>query len=153
MTKTTVKLILSIFIFLPVFSACNSKNQTESKEEAVKQLTTAEFKNKIFDFTTNKQWKYLGKKACIIDFYADWCGPCKRVAPIMDELSAQYKDIDFYKVNIDNENELANAFGIRSIPTIIFIPINNGQPQIKTGANSKVEYIDLIEKILVKQTK
>lgn len=120
---------------------------------SVKQITTKEFQTKIFDFKTQKEWKFTGTRPCIVDFYAVWCGPCKRVAPIMEELAVKYKDkIDFYKVDVDNEKELAGTFGISSIPDVLLIPAT-GKPEMTSGAYSKEEYIAMIEKILLTQKK
>ena len=90
-------------------------------------------------------------KPAIIDFYADWCGPCKKVSPILEELAAQYKDdIVIYKINVDNEKELASAFGIQSIPTLLFIP-KTGKPQIAQGALSKEQFVEQIDNFLLKK--
>ena len=87
----------------------------------------------------------------MVDFYADWCGPCKKVSPILEELAAQYKDdIVIYKVNVDNEKELASAFGIQSIPTLLFIP-KTGKPQIAQGALSKEQFVEQIDNFLLKK--
>lgn len=111
----------------------------------VNKMTTQEFVDQIFDFRSNTEtWEYKGTRPVIIDFYADWCGPCKRIAPIMDELAAEYgDDLDIYKIDTDKEQELASAFGIRSIPSILFIP-KEGQPKMYTGAFAKAKYIELI---------
>jgi thioredoxin len=94
---------------------------------------------------------YEGDKPCIIDFYADWCGPCKRVAPVLVELAEQYKDdLIIYKINVDNEKELAMAFGIQSIPTLLFIP-KTGTPQVSQGALSKEQFVEQIENFLLKK--
>lgn len=105
----------------------------------VHYLTDAEFKAKIFDYATQKEWKYDGQP-CVVDFYATWCGPCKRLAPIMDSLSntKTYKGITFYKVDVDKESALAAAFGIRSIPQLLFIP-SSGKPSIMVGLNPTTE--------------
>ncbi len=102
------------------------------------QLLTKEmFKEKVFDFENEKEWKYIGEKPAVIDFYADWCGPCKTLSPIIDELSVEYAGkIDIYKVDTEQEQELAAMFGIRSIPSILFIPME-GQPQMAQGALAK----------------
>ena len=103
----------------------------------VKHLTLESFKTKIFDFDKNTEWKFEGDKPAVIDFYADWCGPCKMVAPILDELSKEYEGkIDIYKVDTEKERELAGIFGIRSIPSILFIPLND-KPQMAAGALPK----------------
>ena len=99
--------------------------------------------------TNPTEWKYLGDKPCIIDFYADWCGPCKMVAPILDELAKEYSEqIYIYKVDTEAEQELAGAFGIRSIPTILFCPMNE-TPQMAQGALPKASFKDAIEKVLL----
>ncbi|MDI9516650.1 MAG: thioredoxin [Rikenellaceae bacterium] len=103
----------------------------------VEHLTLESFKTKIFDFDKNTEWKFEGDKPAVIDFYADWCGPCKMVAPILDELSKEYEGkIDIYKVDTEKERELAGIFGIRSIPSILFIPLND-KPQMAAGALPK----------------
>lgn len=100
------------------------------------QLTTEEFKNKVFDYTKHKDWTYHGDKPAIIDFYADWCGPCKAVAPLFEQLSDENKEIVIYKVDTEAEQELSAAFGIQSIPSILFIPME-GQPMMQKGALPK----------------
>ena len=113
----------------------------------VSVMTSAEFKTKIFDYTTQDKWSYLGDKPCVIDFYATWCGPCKRLAPIMDELSETYKGkINFYKVDVDQNRELAAAFGISSIPQVLYIPVE-GKPSLKVGLYPKEEIIKLLDEI------
>ncbi|MDR2839988.1 MAG: thioredoxin [Paludibacter sp.] len=112
-------------------------------------LTKAEFLIKVFDFEKNKDWQYLGSKPCLIDFYADWCGPCKKVAPILEELASEYGNkIIIYKINTDKEKELAAAFGIRSIPSLLFVPMT-GSPQMALGALPKETLQDAIEKVLL----
>jgi thioredoxin len=121
-------------------------------EGQVVQLTKAIFLEKVYDYEKNpKQWTYKGDKPCIIDFYADWCKPCKMIAPIMAELSEKYKgDIVIYKVNTDQERELAQFFGIRSIPTVFFCPAN-GDPQMAQGAMAKEAYEKAITEVLLKK--
>jgi len=100
-------------------------------------LTKETFLSKVFNYEKNKEWKFEGEKPCMIDFYADWCGPCKMVAPILEELSTEYEGkLDIYKVDTEKELELASAFGIRSIPSILFVP-KDGQPQMAMGALPK----------------
>jgi thioredoxin len=100
-------------------------------------LTIETFKEKVFNYETNKEWKYEGDLPCIIDFYADWCGPCKMVAPILEELSVEYDGkMHVYKVNTEEEQELAAIFGIQSIPSLLFVP-KEGQPQMAMGALPK----------------
>jgi len=114
------------------------------------QLTKGEFIKKIANFEQNsEEWKFLGDKPAIVDFYASWCGPCKMVAPIMEELAEEYNgQVNVYKVDTEAEQELAAAFGIRSIPSILFIPMN-GKPQMTQGALPKASFKKAIEDILL----
>ena len=111
------------------------------------QLTQAQFLQDVFDYTTEKEWKYKGDKPAIIDFYADWCGPCKVVAPILEELSNEFPDVLIYKVNTEIEQELSTVFQIRSIPSMLFIPVDR-QPMMQAGALPKSALIEIIEKEL-----
>ncbi|MCX7863373.1 MAG: thioredoxin [Bacteroidales bacterium] len=114
----------------------------------VKHLTTQEFKEKVFNYEQNQEWKFEGDKPCIIDFYADWCAPCRMVAPILEELSKEYDGkIDIYKVDTETEQELAMVFGIRSIPSLLFVP-KNGQPQMAMGALPKETFVRAIDEVL-----
>ena len=134
-------------------STTEANATTTAKEDKVVYLTTQMFIDQIFDYKANPQkWVYKGDKPAIIDFYADWCGPCKRVAPIMEELANEYDgQINIYKVDTDKEKELAGqVFGIRSIPSILYIPVE-GQPMMYTGAYPKQHYIDLINENLLKK--
>jgi len=112
---------------------------------AAEHLTKESFLKKVFDYENNQEWNFKGEKPAIIDFYADWCGPCKMVAPIIEELSEKYEGlVDIYKIDTEAEQELASVFGIRSIPSILFIPVD-GQPQMAAGALPKAQFIKLIE--------
>jgi thioredoxin len=113
------------------------------------KLTTQQFKDDIFDYTQEKEWKYKGSKPAIIDFYADWCGPCKMIAPILEELSNENPDIVIYKVDTEVEQELSAVFQIRSIPSILFIPKDNRQPMMQPGALPKHALQEIIDKELV----
>lgn len=117
---------------------------------ATTHLTKEDFLTKVANYEQNPtEWKYLGDKPCIIDFYANWCGPCKMVAPILEELSDEYKDqIYIYKVNTEEQEELAAAFGIRSIPSILFCPMN-AQPQMAQGALPKNTFKQAISEVLL----
>ncbi len=113
------------------------------------KLSTEQFKKDVFDYTQHKEWKYQGTKPAIIDFYADWCGPCKMVAPIFEELSDEYaEEVIIYKVDTEVEQELSAAFGIQSIPSILFIP-TEGTPMMAKGAMPKHNLKNVIEEELL----
>ena len=104
---------------------------------ALEHLTKETFKEKVFNFEANKEWKFEGDRPAIIDFYADWCAPCKMVTPILEELKEEYGDkLDIYKINTEQEQELAGIFGVQSIPSLLFVP-SEGQPQMAMGALPK----------------
>ncbi len=106
----------------------------------IEHLNKESFKEKVFNFEENKDWKFEGSKPCVIDFYADWCGPCKMVTPILEELYVEYEGkIDIYKIDTEQERELAGMFGIQSIPSILFVP-KEGQPQMAMGALPKESF-------------
>ena len=112
-------------------------------------LTKEKFLEKIFNYEKNKEWKFEGDLPCLIDFYADWCGPCKMVAPVMEELSEEYKGkVNFYKIDTEAEQELAVAFGIQSIPSLLFIP-KDGKPQMAVGALPKETLVKVIDEELL----
>jgi thioredoxin 1 len=114
----------------------------------LEHLTKDTFKEKVFNFETNKEWKYEGNKPAIIDFYADWCGPCKMVAPVLEELKEEYADkLEIYKVNTEEERELSAMFGIQSIPSLLFVPLD-GQPQMAMGALPKETFRKAIVDVL-----
>jgi thioredoxin len=119
----------------------------------MEHLTLESFKEKVFDFDKNQEWKFEGNLPCIIDFYADWCGPCKMVAPILEELSKEYDGkVNIYKVDTEAEQELAGAFGIRSIPSMLFCPVE-GQPQMAQGALPKNALVQAIDDVLLNHQK
>lgn len=112
-------------------------------------LTTEGFKKEVLDYTTQTEWNYQGTLPAIIDFYADWCGPCKMVAPVLEELAKEYQGkLIIYKVDTEKEQELAAAFGIRSIPTFLFIP-KEGKPMMQPGALSKSMFKKVIDEQLL----
>jgi thioredoxin len=117
-------------------------------------LTKAEFLTKVYDFEKSpSEWVYAGNKPCIVDFYADWCKPCKMIAPILTELAGKYNgQLTVYKINVDEEKELAQFFGIQSIPTVLFCPID-GKPQMTQGALPKESFEKAINEVLLKNTK
>lgn len=126
--------------------------ETAAKEKPttrVVHITKADFLKKVYDFEKNPdEWKYLGSQPAIVDFYADWCGPCRQLSPVLDELAKEYSGkLTIYKVNVDNERGLATFFGIRSIPTLLFIPMK-GKPQRSLGALSKTELKGIIKDVL-----
>jgi thioredoxin len=128
-------------------------NNLINMETAIKQtvhLTTADFKEKVFNYENSREWKYEGTLPAIIDFYTDWCQPCKMVAPVLEELASEYAGkIMVYKVNTEKEIELASIFGIQSIPTLLFIP-REGQPQAAMGALPKQTFEKVIKDVLLK---
>ncbi len=114
----------------------------------MEKLDKKAFLEKIFDFEKEKEWKYLGSLPAIVDFYADWCGPCKMVTPILEKLAVEYEGkINIYKVDTDKEQELAGAFGIQSIPSLLFIPAA-GQPQMVRGALGREAFDKVIVEVL-----
>ncbi|MFC2106762.1 thioredoxin [Bacteroidota bacterium] len=162
------KIILSVLIIAGIsFSSCGNaeeKGKTkDSKSETsiasddiqvgkVTQMDKQMFIDKVMNFEKNKDvWVYEGDKPCIIDFYADWCKPCKLIAPIMAELAEEYKDeIYIYKVNTDQQKELSSIFGIQSIPAVLFVPME-GKPQMSTGALPKETFKQAIDNFLLKK--
>lgn len=138
----------------PGTAATATKTTTGDEGQAVKleHLTKESFKQKVMDYEKNPQtWVFEGDKPCIIDFYADWCKPCKMIAPIMDELAVEYAgQINIYKVNTEEERELASVFGISSIPYVLFVPAQ-GQPSAQRGALPKESYKQIIDEFLLKK--
>lgn len=156
-----MKKILIALLFVSIgLTACNAqasdnkKNTKQKKENTMKtiHLTKADFLSKVANYEANpSEWKYLGDKPALIDFYASWCGPCKMIAPILEELAAEYGDsIYIYKIDTEKEQELAAAFGIRSIPTLLFVPME-GAPQMAQGAMPKNSLKEAIDNVLLKK--
>jgi len=159
--KRSITLILLALISISFGCASNAKKTDDNKTELVAtketntekvktiHLTNAEFKRLVFNYELNKDWKYEGSLPCIVDFYADWCGPCKRIAPILEELANEYDGkIIVYKVNTETERELAGAFAIQSIPALLFVPVT-GQPQMAQGALPKESFVQAINEVLM----
>lgn len=114
----------------------------------VEFLTKETFKEKVFDYEKNKEWTFEGDKPAIIDFYADWCGPCRMLSPVMEELSKEYKGkVDIYKIDTEKEQELASVFGISSIPSVLFVP-QNEKPQMSAGFMPKQAFDHAIKDVL-----
>ncbi|HEX2935629.1 MAG TPA: thioredoxin [Bacteroidales bacterium] len=154
----TTQIIIGIGLLLLPLVSCKSQtkdNKPEQKEETtaaqksnIEHLTAASFKQKVFDYEKHKDWKYAGDKPAIIDFYADWCGPCRIVAPTVAQIAEEYKGkVNVYKVNVDNEQELASVFGISGIPAILFIPMTE-QPQLSAGVINKEAFDKAIKNVL-----
>ncbi len=115
-------------------------------------LTNLLFKEKFFDYTTSKEWAYEGERPALIDFYADWCAPCKAIAPVLEELAEEYNgQVDIYKVDTEKEQELSAAFGIRSIPSLLFVPMKSKQPMMQAGALPKETLKEVIDKELLEK--
>ena len=144
------KILASLIVFFALVSTLSA--QTQKEESSVIQMNKQMFLDKVFDYTTGAtEWKYLGNKPCVIDFYATWCGPCRMVAPILKDLAKEYGDkIIIYKVDTDKEKELSMAMGIQSLPTIVFIP-QTGQPQVIVGAADKATFKRAIDEVLLKK--
>ena len=157
--RTITICVLSMFVVM----SCSGQQKQNTKEQEVTtkektmstiKLNKADFLAKVANYeTTPKEWKYLGDKPAIIDFYADWCGPCRMVSPLLEELAEEYSGkIYIYKVDTDKEQELAGVFGIQSIPSILFIPMT-GQPQMAQGALPKSELKKAIDEFLLQTPK
>jgi len=115
----------------------------------IEHLTKESFKQKVFDYEKNSDWKFEGEKPCLVDFYADWCQPCRMVAPILEELAEEYTGkMNIYKVDTEDQKELASVFGIQSIPSLLFIPAA-GQPQMAKGALPKESFIQIFKEVLI----
>lgn len=165
--KSIVNLILMSGLVMMIATSCNNTGgkgtgseetvatsgkavSGDSKDVKPEHLTAAKFKEKIWNYEKNpEKWTYEGTLPCVVDFYADWCKPCKIVAPIMDDLADYYEGrVKIYKVDTDDERELASVFQVRSIPSILFAPIN-GQPAMQPGALSKEQYIQIIDEFVL----
>jgi thioredoxin len=151
-------LILLLMVVTVAFSGVQAASQKSGPTEENKpiNLTRSEFIKRVMDFEKNKtEWVYKGDKPAIVDFYADWCGPCKKVAPALEELAGEYAGkVYIYKINIDKEQELAGLFGVKNIPTFLIIPMK-GKPQMSSGASSnhaenKDRFKKIIDEVLLK---
>lgn len=142
------------FLLTTISASCQDKKPAntvspDSKKQEIVYLTDQTFKEKVFNYSVNQKWKYEGAKPCIVDFYADWCGPCRRVSPILEEFAKDYSgQIIVYKVNTDKEQALSSKLGIQSLPTILFIPVS-GEPKAVVGAYPKEELLKILNELLL----
>ena len=141
-------ILIALVMMVTAMTANAQEKKTESK---VKHLTYNEFLKKVWDFEKNPTtFEYKGKLPAVIDFYADWCGPCRRVAPIMEKMAEDYEGkLLVYKVNVSEEKDLAAVFQVRSIPMVLFIPVK-GNPMMQVGALPESEYRETVEEFLIK---
>lgn len=144
-------LTIGILVISVVFNACGHGRASDEKEKkmATIHLTTKEFKEKVYDYDKYPdEWKYEGDRPAVVDFYATWCGPCKALSPVLEELAKEYEGkVHVYKVDVDKEPELARTFGIRSIPTLLFVPVGR-EPSMAAGAPSKAQLKEKLEGML-----
>jgi len=146
--KKTFFFIVMVLVIGSTVQAQQPKSEAKTTSK-VQHITYKDFIEKIWDFEKNPDnFIYKGKTMAVVDFYADWCGPCRRVGPIMEELADDYEgEVVFYKVNVDQEKELSSVFQVRSIPMVLFIPLK-GQPAKQIGALPEAEYARIIEAML-----
>jgi len=144
-----MKILTIIILFLLTLLPNGYGQQQKEQASKVVHLTGEQFKKMVFNYETNKEWKYLGSKPAIIDFYADWCGPCRLMSPRLDEIAREYAGkLIVYKVDTDKEQELAASMGIQSLPTLLFIP-QTGKPQGSLGAIPKEALVKAINEVLL----
>jgi thioredoxin 1 len=142
------KILFTAVLFFAIFSSACSQ-QKKADQTNIIHLTNDQFKTVVFNYSASKEWKYLGNKPAIIDFYADWCGPCRMMAPRLEEVAKKYAGkIIVYKVDTDKEQLLASSLGIQSLPTILFIP-QNGKPQATMGAIPQESLEKAIHEVLL----
>jgi thioredoxin len=148
------KVLLSLLVSLVFLITCRSEIGGSAKPDKagntdVIQLSNADFKKMVFNYEVNKEWKYEGSKPAIIDFYADWCGPCRQLSPLVEEVAKQYAGkIVVYKVDTDKETTLSQSMGISGLPTLLFIPAQ-GKPQMSMGAIPIESLVKAINEVLL----
>ena len=152
--KTTLLMAGALLLSATTVNLYGQETGSREKETemgTVQHITKAEFLQKVWNYEADSQaWKYEGTKPAIVDFFATWCGPCKALSPVLEELAKEYGDrLVIYKVDVDQERDLAGAFGIRSVPTLLFIPAD-GEPSMSPGAPSKAQLKQIIEDQLLK---
>lgn len=146
------KLFASLALMSVVFLAVANNPKVKETSKPI-DLDHKSFIENVFDFENNDQWKYIGDKPAIIDFWASWCGPCRQISPVLADLAAEYGgEIYVYKVNVDEQKEIARAFGIQSLPTILFVPMDE-QPQAVLGAAPKAKLREAVDTVLLKKEK
>lgn len=132
-------------------SNVNNENEKGTEEAKPVHLTKETFKTKVMDYENNQEWTFEGERPAVIDFYADWCAPCRKIAPIMEELAVEYQgEVDIYKIDTEKQRELASVFGIKSIPSVLFIPME-GKPQMTRGALPKKSFTSIIDEFLLQK--
>jgi thioredoxin 1 len=154
LSKMKRSIFFSIIIVTVIFSSCNSR-KTENTNNAittgpdVQQLTTVKFKKLVYNYDENKDWKYLGSMPAIVDFYADWCPPCRALSPLVEGIAREYQGkLVVYRVNTDQEKELVQSLGITNLPTLLYIPVN-GKPQVTLGMIPREKIINTINNVLL----
>ncbi|MFV0545338.1 MAG: thioredoxin domain-containing protein [Bacteroides sp.] len=145
-----IAILLTSLLSIQASNPIGKINQDNDQQGKVVPMNKALFLKEVFDYEKSQTWDFIGKKPVIIDLYASWCAPCRKIAPIMEELAKEYKDqIKIYKVNVDKEKELAGLFNATSIPLLVFIPLK-GDPQFIRGAADKATYKRGIDEFLLK---
>ncbi|HBJ76610.1 MAG TPA: thiol reductase thioredoxin [Porphyromonadaceae bacterium] len=149
MTKIKAILLLLIVLGIGCVLWVRAEHKTsKDTKQMIEHITEKDFLTKVYNYNESpNEWKFLGNKPVVIDFYATWCGPCRQLAPIMEELSKEYPQVDFYKVDVDKEGNLAGHFGINAIPTLFFIPLK-GNPSVAEGFGTKEELKKQIDALL-----
>ncbi len=143
-----IGVIISSLVGLNLYASSGDTTKSGNDENSVIYLDAKTFKEKVFDYENNTEWKYEGEVPAILDFYADWCGPCKMLSPVLSKIQKEYNGkIQIYKINTDQQRELSATFGIRSLPTIVFVPLK-GEPQAAMGYRSQNDLETMISELL-----